>query len=308
MNVEIPSAPPAPSPPAIGESRRVASHPGAWRLAPVLAAATIAVAYLIVQPRTVDLAAAVFRSRLFGEAGFTIWNNAWYSGHPTWSYSVLVPPLSWLLSPALLGALAGVASAALFEPLARRHFGERAARYGALWFGVGAMTPVLSGRITFACGMAAGLGALLVLQRGRVWPACALALVTGLTSPIAGLFLALASFAYLLSGHRRAGIAMTVAALAPPALVSLVFPDGREGPFVFSAFWPVPLFASPSTSRSQRVSGRFAPAPSCTRSPRSPLSSSPPRWAATPSASARSSAAPCSFARCSPRAAVSPCR
>jgi hypothetical protein len=36
---------------------------------------------------------------------------------------------------------------------------------------------------------------------------------------------------------------MTVAALAPPAIVSLVFPDGREGPFVFSAFWPVPLFA-----------------------------------------------------------------
>jgi hypothetical protein len=34
-----------------------------------------------------------------------------------------------------------------------------------------------------------------------------------------------------------------VAALAPPALVSLLFPDGGEGPFVFSAFWPVPLLA-----------------------------------------------------------------
>lgn len=200
---------------------------------------------MLVEPHTVDLAAAEFRARLFGESGFTIWNNTWYSGHPTWSYSVLVPPLSWLLSPALLGALAGVVSAALFEPLARGHFGERAARFGALWFGVGAMTPVLSGRITFACGVAAGLGALLALQRGRPWLACVLALACGLMSPIAGLFLALAGFAHLVSseGSRRTGAALTAAALAPPALVSLVFPDGREGPFVFSAFWPVPLFA-----------------------------------------------------------------
>ena len=178
-NVDIPSAPRAPTT-AVGESRRIASHPLTWRLAPVLLAAAIAVAYLVVQPRTVDLAAAVFRSRLFGDAGFTIWNNSWYSGHPTWSYSVLVPPLAWLLSPALLGALSGVASAALFEPLARRHFGAHAARWGALWFGAGAMTPVLSGRITFACGVAAALGALLALQRGRPWLAAALAVVTGL--------------------------------------------------------------------------------------------------------------------------------
>jgi hypothetical protein len=237
-----------------------------WRGAPVLVAAAIAVVYLIVQPRTVDLAAAVFRSRLFDEAGFTIWNNSWYSGHPTWSYSVLVPPLTWLFSPALVGALSGVASAALFEPLARRHFGGRAARWGALWFGAGAMTPVLSGRITFACGVAAALAALLALQRGKPWPAAALALATGLLSPIAGLFLALACAAYALADVwpragaepragpepergaaltrlRPAGVALTAAALAPPALVSILFPDGREGPFVFSAFWPLPLFA-----------------------------------------------------------------
>ncbi|MEA2613846.1 MAG: hypothetical protein QOI52_1805, partial [Chloroflexota bacterium] len=215
----------------------------AWRVAPALLACAIGVAYLIVQPRTVDLAASVFRARLFGEAGFTIWNNTWYSGHPTWSYSVLVPPLAWLLSPALLGVLSGVLSAALFEPLARRHFGAHAARWGALWFGAGAMTPALSGRITFAAGVAAALAALLALQRERLWLAGPLALLTGLLSPIAALFLALAAVALALSGQRRAGLLMTVAALVPPALVSLLFPDGGEGPFVFSAFWPVPLLA-----------------------------------------------------------------
>jgi hypothetical protein len=258
-NVDIPSAAhvPVARSPAVTHERASA----AWRLAPVALACAIGLVYLIVQPRTVDLAAAVFRSRLFGEAGFTIWNNSWYSGHPTWSYSVLVPPLSWLLSPALLGVLSGVLAAALFEPLARAHFGARAARWGALWFGAAAMTPVLSGRITFAAGVAAALGALLALQRGRAWLGCTLALACGLLSPIAALFLGLAGVALALSAapRRRAGIALAVAALATPALVSLLFPDGGEGPFVFSAFWPVPLlalafwFALPARERTLRI-------------------------------------------------------
>src|SRR3954453_5672835 len=230
-NVDIPSAAHVPAARSRALPHERAS--AAWRIAPALLASLIGAVYLIVQPRTVDLAAAVFRSRLFGEAGFTIWNNTWYSGHPTWSYSVLVPLLTWLLSPALVGVLAGVVSAALFEPLARAHFGPRAARWGALWFGAGAMTPVLSGRITFACGVAAALGALLAFQRGRLWLACALALLCGLLSPIAALFLGLAGVALALSGSRRAGAALAVAALLPPALVSLLFPDGGEGPFVF---------------------------------------------------------------------------
>ena len=120
-----------------------------WRVAPVLVAALISAVYLIVEPRTVDLAASTFRANLFGADGFTIWNNAWYSGHPTWSYSVLVPALAWLLSPALLAALSSVVSAALFAPLARGWFGARAASWGAIWFGAGVATPMLSGRVTF---------------------------------------------------------------------------------------------------------------------------------------------------------------
>ena len=41
------------------------------------------IAYLIWQPRTVDLAAHTFRAELFGEEGFTIWNGQWYGGHHT---------------------------------------------------------------------------------------------------------------------------------------------------------------------------------------------------------------------------------
>ena len=266
-HVDIPSAPRVAVVPGRSEAASETRAPSPWwRLAPVLVASAFAVAYLIVQPRTVDLAASVFRSRLFGEAPWTIWNNSWYSGHPTLSYSVLVPALAWVLSPALLAALATVLSAALFEPLARGWFGSTASRWGALWFGAGAATPMLSGRVTFAAAVPAALGALLAVQRARPWLGVLLAVLAGLLSPVVALFLAFAGVAYALSGARRlggspskplaagrlrhalrdprlAGLAIAVAAAAPPGLVALAFPDGGEGPFVFSAFWPVPLFA-----------------------------------------------------------------
>jgi hypothetical protein len=245
-NVDIPSAPRveiAPRREAVADETDVRYDSPRWRAAPMLVATLISVAYLFVQPKTVDLAASTFRANLFGADGFVIWNNAWYSGHPTWSYSVLVPPLAWLLSPALLAALSTVLSAALFGPLARGWFGARAAGWGAIWFGAGVATPMLSGRVTFAAGVTVALATLLAVQRGRPWLGGVLAVLCGLTSPVAGLFLALATFAHALTGARRAGLALTAAALAPLAAASLVFPDGGKAPFALSAFWPLPLFS-----------------------------------------------------------------
>src|SRR5205807_7321097 len=113
-----------------------------WRVAPALLAAAISIAYLAAAPRTVDLAASVYRARLFDEVGFTIWNSQWYGGHYTLGYSVIFPALAWLLGPLVVGAIASVASAAVFEPLARAHFGE-GARWGSLWFGLAATTPLI---------------------------------------------------------------------------------------------------------------------------------------------------------------------
>ena len=64
-----------------------------------------------------DLAAQEYRADL----GLTLWNNGWFAGHHTPGYSVLFPPLGGALGVRLTGALAAVAAAALFAPLARRH-------------------------------------------------------------------------------------------------------------------------------------------------------------------------------------------
>ena len=77
-----------------------------WRVAPAAITALFALVVLTWPPRSVALAAHQFRADLFGREGFTIWNGQWYGGHHTPAYSVLSPPLAWLLTPRLLLALA----------------------------------------------------------------------------------------------------------------------------------------------------------------------------------------------------------
>ena len=216
----------------------------------MLVSAALAAVYLITKPRSPDLAAHLFRSDLFGREGFTIWNGQWYGGHHTPAYSVLSPPLGWLLGPQLMGAIAAVAATACFEPLVRGHFGERAARLGALWFGVGSATLLFTNRLPFALGTAFGVAALLALQRRRRFLAPLLGVLSAISSPVAGLFLAMAAVAYALAARgeevaarRRAGVALAAAAFVPPVLLTVAFPEGGYAPFPFTAYLPIPLFA-----------------------------------------------------------------
>src|SRR6266496_1446536 len=153
----------------------------------MLLAGLFAIAYLILRPSSADLAAQTFRSDLFVSHGFLLWNNYWYGGHYLPGYSILFPPLGAALGPRLVGALAAVTAAGLFSALARYRHGDRA-RLATVWFGAGTAAMLLSGRITFALGIAIGLGALLALQRRRPVLAAALALLTAFASPVAGLF------------------------------------------------------------------------------------------------------------------------
>ena len=86
--------------------------------------------WLIVDPHTPDLSAAVYRLGLFRQLGLAMWDEHWYAGHHLPGYSLLFPPLASLLGVRLTCLLAVLASVVCFERLARRAYGS-AARWGA---------------------------------------------------------------------------------------------------------------------------------------------------------------------------------
>ncbi|HEX2086177.1 MAG TPA: hypothetical protein VHF89_10880 [Solirubrobacteraceae bacterium] len=200
------------------------------RLAAPLLAAACAALWLLAGPRTPDLAAQVFRTGLFEDHGYTLFNTLWFGGHHTPGYSLTFPPLAALLGPRVVGAIAAVVSAALFARLAHDHFGERA-WLGSLWFAAATAADLLIGRLTFALGVAFGLGALLALARRRTALAAALAVGTTASSPVAGLFLAMGGVAHGAATRRPAGLYLAGAAFAPALLLAVAFPEGGTQPF-----------------------------------------------------------------------------
>ncbi|HEV7496323.1 hypothetical protein [Baekduia sp.] len=203
----------------------------AWLVAAVLAAV-----YLIVDPPSADLAAQTYRTWLFEHHGFVLWDNGWYGGHHNPAYSILFPPLAALTSPQLVGAVAAVVSAWAFERLVAEKPGGRPAAY---WFAIATQVSLVTGRLTFALGVAFALLAVLALARGRLWWCAIAGAGAALASPVAAAFLALALLAWGIPRRRTVATAALLAAtLAPALLLSVLFPEGGSFPFVASAFWP----------------------------------------------------------------------
>jgi len=226
----------------------------------VVAAALIA-AWLIVDPRTPDLAAQVYRVGLFRQLGFAVWDEHWYGGHHLPGYSLLFPPLGALLGIRLLGVLSVLASTVLFERLARSLYGD-AARWGAAWFAVAAVGDVWIGRVAFALGVTFALAAGLACVRGRWLWAGALALVCALASPVAGALLALAGLSVALA-QRSPRILLVLAGPVAAVLLALalLFPEGGYEPFPILSFAATALvalaflWALPPAARLARIGG-----------------------------------------------------
>lgn len=223
-------------------------HGAPWRAPrralPTLVAALLASVYLIIQPTGADLPAQLLRTKLFGAEGFGIWNNWWYGGHNLPGYSVLFPASAWLATPQLVAALAAVGTAAAFEALTYRAYGDDG-WLGATWLGGATVTELLSGRLTFAFGLCGVALSALALQRRRGRAAAIAAFLTALASPVAALFVALAGATVLITGpSRRSGATVVAAALAPVAALAIAFPQSGSQPFAFSTLWPLLLIAA----------------------------------------------------------------
>jgi hypothetical protein len=206
----------------------------ARRTVPAWAATLLLAAlWLAVGPATPDLAAQIHRAGLFATHGFAVWDNSWYDGHHVPGYSLVFPAVGSVLGVRAVGAAAAVLSAALFQSLVS---GPRA-RAACWWFAVGCVADLVVGRLTYALGVTAGLAAVWALTRGgRPALAAALAVVCAATSPVAGLFLALAGVGVALAEQRPRALSMAAAALTTTVALSVAFPEGGTQPFTIAAF------------------------------------------------------------------------
>jgi hypothetical protein len=213
--------------------RRGAARGAPWGL--VTAAVGVAV-WVIVDPRTPDLAGQLYRADLFREAGLLVYDARWYGGHDVPGYSLVFPPLAAWVGVRAVGAAAVLASATLFERAARAVYGAPA-RWAAVWFAVAALGDVWSGRVTFALGVSVALGAVLALVHDRPAPAAALAGVCAACSPVAGVLLALAGLTHSLAARSPRSL---VVLGAPPAVVVAalagLFPEGGWEPYPLYSF------------------------------------------------------------------------
>jgi hypothetical protein len=202
----------------------------------LLSAVVALAAWLLVAPRTPDLAAAAYRLDLFKHLGLAVYDEHWYAGHDLPGYSLLFPPLAWLFGLRVAAALSVLVSVACFEALAVGAYG-RSARWAAVPFALAAVGDVWIGRLAFALGVSFALAAVLARTRGRPMLAVLLAAASAAASPVAGVLLALAALSEAL--WRRSPRPLIVLALPAAAVVlalALLFPEGGFEPYPTISF------------------------------------------------------------------------
>ncbi|HEY8471841.1 MAG TPA: hypothetical protein VIL37_04295 [Natronosporangium sp.] len=181
---------------------------GLATLVTLVVAVALAAGWLAAPPMGTDLSAQVARADFFAEHGWAPIDFRWYGGISPHGYSLVTPPLMAWLGPRPVGALAAVGSAVALVLLLLRT-GARRPLLGGVLGAVCFTGNLVSGRITFAVGVALGLLALVAVSPGapgrrsvvaRRVVAGGLAALAAAASPVAGLFVGLAGVALLSLG------------------------------------------------------------------------------------------------------------
>ena len=197
---------------------------------PVLVGTALAIAYLLAPPMGADLSAQVAWAEVAARQWPALLDLRWYGGINPVGYSILAPPLMAVIGVRLATAVGYLLGVVLVAALLHRLHVRRPVAGGVV-AAVGLAGNLASSRTTFILGLAVAVGALLALASDRRRWAVLLAVLTALTSPVAAVFLALAGVALALSGHRRDGIWISIAAAGPTIIVGLLFSNGGSMPF-----------------------------------------------------------------------------
>jgi hypothetical protein len=201
----------------------------------VLVSLVLTTGFLLLPLAGTDLAAQVARGHFFRTYGARPVDFRWYGGVYPFGYSAFTGPLNSLLGSRGVGAVSCVVSAAAFAWLLVR-VGARRPTLGGVLAAVVGVFNLVSGRTTFALGIALGMLALCALaaplrDRTRLLLAGLLAAASSMGSPVAGFFTGLCGLALLLTGRVRDGLALGIGsalALLPPAVL---FRDGGIQPY-----------------------------------------------------------------------------
>ncbi len=223
---------------AITAARRRLMDP---RLAAVVPAVVISIAYLLLSPASQDFASGDFRARLFREGAY-VWNLRWFGGHPLPGYGIASPVLSGLLGvvPVAIVSLivASWAFGAIIANCKLTHPTLPSPTIATMLFSVGCALSLWGGRLTFGPAVAFGTLCVLCLQKQRPTLAVVTALLCGLSSPIGALSLAIIVFSCWTTRvfPRRLLVLVGASAVVPAGIIVLLFPEGGWYPFPGGSF------------------------------------------------------------------------
>lgn len=197
----------------------------------LLASAIVVALWMVLQPRTADLAAQVYRTGLFERVGWVLWDNNWFGGHHLPGYSLFTPWLMAHLGIAVTGAAAAATTTLAFAAIVRATGSERWL-WPTAWVGWAAAGDLLIGRVTYSVGLALAVLAVLALAlERRPLVACALGGLSAAASPVAGLFLAMAVTVWWTVAHRRDVLAVAACSGTVIVACAALFGDGGAQPY-----------------------------------------------------------------------------
>lgn len=196
---------------------------------PGAVAALLVGAFLALPIAGTDLSAAVARADFASRHALAPVDFAWFGGTNQFGYSLISQFITAAVGVRLTGALAALAACLCFAALLRQGRVVHPVA-GSVVGSFCIVANLVSGRISFAIGVAFGLGALLALtsrnRRLGYVVAAVLALLCAAASPVAGLFAMLCGVALLITHRIAAGALLVVATALPMAVIGLLFGQG----------------------------------------------------------------------------------